>query len=127
MISIHEQMRQVIQPGIDGWIESMFANDNQPTDSISTYYPLTRDKARVYYHSSLPYAALVKEFLESMGDVNELDPTQLQAWVNYHWQYARLELAEDFSDVQFKSLSPDMERRRNELRQEMTEKGYKQS
>ena len=123
MTNIREQMRQVIQSGIDGWIEAQFAGDNQPTDSL-TDYPLQRDMTIVYYHSQYPYQTIENAFLEALGNVKELDNQQLQAWIEYHWQYAYLELAERF-EVPIVELSEDMLERREQLRQEMIGQGYK--
>lgn len=122
--NIREQMRQVIQSGIEGWIDAQFSGDNQPTDSINSYYPLQRDMVIVYYHSQYPYQLIEDAYLQALGDTKELDNQQLQAWIEYHWQYAYLELAERF-DIPVIELTEDMQERRKQLRDEILERGYK--
>mgnify|MGYP001561843274 CR=1 FL=1 len=120
---IREQMRKVIQVGIDGWIAAQFSAGEQPTDSL-TEYPLTPDTVMVYYHSIYPYQTIEDAFLASIGNVRKLDNQMVQAWINYHWQYAHLELAERF-DVPVIPLTDDMQERREQLRQGLYEQGYK--
>lgn len=124
MTNLRQQMRDAVQAGIDGWLAVCFSGDYVPTDSI-TEYPLTPDTARIYYHSSMPYSAIEDGFISQMGNVHELNAEQLQAWINYHWQYARVELAEDFSQMPIVPITPDMETRRNDIRLQMAGQGYK--
>lgn len=123
MADIRAQMKNVIQSGIDGWLDACFSGNNAPTDAI-TGYPLTRDSVVVMYHSEKPYQAIEDEFLE--GVVGSVKPTSkfFQAWSNYHWNYARLELAEKFEPVQLE-LSEDVLNRREQIRQEFYALGYK--
>lgn len=123
MTNIQEQMRSIIESGIDGWITAQFASEYQPTDSL-TDYPLTLETARIYYHSSMPYSAIEDGFLKSVGRVKELNASQMQEWASYHWQYARLELSEEFSNIKIE-ITDDMLERRQALRDEMVTKGYK--
>lgn len=124
MTNIREQMRQVIQQGIEGWIEAQFAGDNQPTDSL-TNYPLQRDMTIVYYRSQYSYQSIEDAYLQAVGDVEKLDNQQLQVWIDYHWQYAYLELAERF-EVPIVELTENMQARREQIRQGMIGQGYKQ-
>ncbi len=123
MTNIREQMKQVIQSGIDGWVMAQFGGDKQPVDSI-TRYPLTLNTVRVYYRATMPYSAIEYAYLESVGGVTEFTPSEMQEWANYHWQYAHLELAEDFSNVKPKVTDAILERRQ-QVRDEITTKGYK--
>ncbi len=117
-------MLEVIQAGIDGWIAAQFKGDHQPVDSI-TGYPLTVGTARVYYRATIPYSQLERAYLEQVGGVNEFTPQQMQGWVNYHWMYAYLELAEDFSDMKALPITDDMLARRENIRQQMIDFGFR--
>ena len=125
MTNIREQMLEVIQSGIDGWIAAQFKGDHQPVDSI-TGYPLTLETARVYYRATIPYSQLERAYLEHVGGITEFTPQQMQGWVNYHWMYAYLELAEDFGDMVALPITDDMLARRDNIRQQMMAQGFKQ-
>lgn len=123
MTKAQEQMRKSVESGIEGFIAGNFSMGIQPTDSL-TGHPLTLETSRVYYYAAYAYSSIEDAFLESVGYPQELNSRQLQAWVNYHWQYARLELAEDFSDIHI-SVTGDMLERRNGIRESMSTLGYK--
>lgn len=124
MINLREQMRAVIQDGIDGWLDACFGGAKAPTDSL-TGYPLTRETSRIYYHSEYSYSKLEDRFLEEYGHLHELSAADLQTWVNYHWNFARVELSEDFSDFKGYPVTEDMEARRQDLRKELYMQGYR--
>lgn len=123
MIRIRQQMQDVIQQGIDAWVMTQFSGNRQPVDSI-TGYPLTLDTARVYYRATVPYSAIERGYLEQVGGITEFTPQEMQEWAAYHWQYAHLELAEDFSAVK-PVVTQEMLERRQQLRDEMIDRGYK--
>lgn len=123
MTKAQEQMTKAIQVGIKGFVAGSFGGAKQPTDSL-TGYPLTLETSRVYYYAAYAYSSIEDAFLESVGYPQELNSRQLQAWVNYHWQYARLELAEDFSDIHI-PVTDDMLERRQGIRESMNAIGYK--
>lgn len=123
MTDIKEQMRKVIQSGIEGWIEAQFSGTIQPVDSL-TDYPLQRDAVIVYYHSMYPYQSIEDAFLAQTSEA-KWNTQLMQTWIEYHWQYAYLELAERF-DVPVIELTEDMQTRRQQLRQEMIGQDYKQ-
>lgn len=124
MTNLREQMRGVIQDGINGWLDACFGGDKAPLDSI-TGYPLTRETSRIYYHASYSYTTLENTFLEGMGDVCELNANDLQRWVNYHWNFARVELSEDFSGFKGYPVTEDMELRRRSFRETLYMQGYR--
>lgn len=122
MTKAQEQMHKAVEIGIKGFLAGSFAS-HQPVDSI-TGYSLTPETSRVYYYSAYAYSSIEDAFLGSIGYPNELSSKQLQAWAIYHWQYARLELAEDFSDVHI-PVTDDMLERRKEVHESMSILGYK--
>lgn len=124
MINIREQMLEVIQSGIEGWVTAQFKGDHQSVDSI-TGYPLTIETARIYYRATIPYSAIERGYLEQVGGIIEFTPDEMQGWINYHWKYVYLELAEDFSNVR-PLVTGDMLERRESIRQAMFGLGYKQ-
>ena len=124
MTNLREQMRAVIEDGINGWLDACFGGGNIPTDSL-TGYPLTRDNSRIYYHSEYSYSKLEDRFLEIYGHLEALSAADLQTWVNYHWNFARVELSEDFSDFKGYPVTADMEARRQDLRNELYIQGYR--
>lgn len=123
MTKLRAQLRRAVQAGIDGWLAACFSGAFAPIDSL-TDYPLIPETARIYYHSSMPYRAIEDAYIEQMGVVQALNDEQLQMWINYHWQYARVELAEDFSAVPPMPITADMEARREQMRQSLYARGY---
>ncbi len=122
--TVQQQMRVVIEEGIRGWFESCFKDDKQPVDSL-TDYPLTRKTARVVYRTAYPYLVIQDCFLRNYPNIQYLDTRTLQKWVNYHWKYASLELAEDFGDTQLVPLTADMQSNREDIRNSMKAQGYR--
>jgi len=122
MINLREHLRAVIQQGVAGWIDACFSGDYQPVDSI-TGYPLTRETALVMYKSDAPYKAIEDAFVAFTYSDTPITPKLIQAWISYHWQHAKLELAENFGYVSL-PMTDDMEARREQLRGELVGQGY---
>lgn len=123
MTNIRQQMREAVQSGIDGWLDACFTGHNNPTDAL-TGYPLTRDTARVVYRSQKAYMAIEDEFLEGITPTTQYDTKFFQAWINYHWHYAHLELAENYEHMVMPVVTEEMLERRQILREELIGRGY---
>lgn len=122
-MDIRQAMRQVIQDGIDGWLDACFSNKDSARDAI-TGFLLTRDTARVVYRSKQPYQSIEDEFLEGVDPATKTDTRFFQAWINYHWHYAHLELAENYEHMTMPLITEDMLIRREQLRTEIFGQGY---
>ncbi len=122
MTNLREHLRTVIEQGIDGWLDACFTGKHQAVDSI-TGYPLTRETALVMYKSDAPYRTIEDAFVAFTYLDAPITPELIQAWIEYHWQYARLELAENFGDVSL-PMTDEMEARREELREDLVGRGY---
>lgn len=122
MTELRTKMREVIQSGIDGWLDAVFSGGQQPLDPSG--YPLTRDRTAVFYRSGKPYQTIEDEFLEGIAVEIKSESKFFQAWSNYHWNFAHLELGEVFEPVTLE-LTPDILERRQQMREELYSNGYK--
>lgn len=123
---IRQQMREAIEQGIQGFLAGCFAGDRQPLDP-DTGYPLTSENSETIFNLQHPYEAIEDTFLKYMHweetEVS-LNPTQLQVWVAYFWQYANLIVREKFEPIPFYA-TPEMEANREGLRAEIIGQGYR--
>lgn len=117
MTDIRDKMKAVIQSGIDGYLDAAFSGQNAPKDAV-TGYPLFRDSVEVIYRSQIPYQQIEDEFMEGLAAPPKASSKFFQAWSNYHWNYAHLELVERFEIVRIE-LTEEMLERREQARQSM--------
>lgn len=117
MTDIRAKMKAVIQSGIDGWLDAAFSAQNAPKDAV-TGYPLRQDSVEVVYRSQIPYQQIEDEFMEGLAVPPKATSKFFQAWSNYHWHYAHLELVERFEIVRIE-LTEEMLERRHEACQAM--------
>jgi hypothetical protein len=118
-------MRQAIEVGIQGFLMSCFADGRQPIDPDSGYL-LTPDNSEARFVSDYPYLAIENTFLQYAGWTEDRDLTtdELQAWLDYFWQYAKLVLQERLPKAP-DYWTAEMEARRGRLRQQfMEQRGY---
>lgn len=100
MFTTKDWMQWAVNEGVNGFVEASFAGGRQPLDTV-TGYPLTPDITRVRYIFQYPYQTLEDTFLKHVQWADDYEPSinELQDWTRYFWQYVKLELVENFSDI----------------------------